>query len=89
MSVADAQQRVSAREFSAWLALAELEPWGPLREDYRAAQIVAALATLLTRKRHEPREFMPWLDPVKPAQSLDQLIGQVQSLAAAGVLRKV
>jgi F420-0:gamma-glutamyl ligase len=56
MSVAECQERVSAREFTEWCALMAVEPWGALRDDLRMAQLTAMVANMF---RGEDDEIIP------------------------------
>lgn len=38
MTVEDLEGRMGSRELSEWMALLAVEPWGPYRADYHAAQ---------------------------------------------------
>lgn len=67
---------LSARQLAEWLAFAELEPFGPRREDQRAGVIAAAVAnSRFGRKAGDtgkvPADFFPVLreDQAKPRQS--------------------
>jgi len=59
MGVREAQARIGADEFAEWLAYGQLEPWGPEREDLRAAIVAATVASTLTGRRFRPADFMP------------------------------
>ena len=67
MSVAEAQQRISAREFAEWLAYYQRSPWGPERADYAAGLICSVVANVSGRlkKTMKPQDFMPNYGPPK------------------------
>jgi hypothetical protein len=55
MGVAEAQSRISSREFSEWQAFYGLEPFGEARADLRSAQIAhAAWNAMRSGKDHVP-----------------------------------
>lgn len=48
---------VNSADITEMLAFSNIEPWGPLQEDFRAGQICATLANL---KRDPQRMPQPW-----------------------------
>jgi hypothetical protein len=58
MSVRRAQAEIGSAEFSEWMAYAELEPFGPIREDERAGVVAAVTANVYrdAKRRREPFE---------------------------------
>lgn len=62
MTVAEAQDRVSAREFSEWMAYYRLEPFGEFRADYRMG-ILASITTNQWKEKGDtaarPEDFLP------------------------------
>lgn len=77
MTVREAQERISSHEFAEWMAYANLEPFGPEREDQRAGVVAATLANINrdTKARPEPysvEDFFPRYDtiiaPPEPAE---------------------
>lgn len=62
MTVAEAQERVTASEFAEWQAFYRLDPFGEERADYRMA-ILAALTTNLWLEKGDkptrPEDFLP------------------------------
>jgi hypothetical protein len=55
---------MSAAEFGLWMAFEQLEPFGPLADDYRAGTIAASVVNVNLRKGAQPRvasDFMPAL----------------------------
>ena len=65
MTVAEAQQRISSREFTRWQAFHEIEPFGEERADLRSG-IVASVIANVNRGKHsktyKPADFMPQFD---------------------------
>lgn len=64
MSVAEAQARISSREFAEWMAFMRVEPLGAERLDYWMATLLAFLANMHRdpKKRRKPwrvRDFWP------------------------------
>jgi hypothetical protein len=62
MTVAEAQERVTAREFAEWQAFYRLDPFGEYRADYRMGLLIAATLNLWKDKGDEParpEDFMP------------------------------
>ncbi len=45
---------LTAKEYLGWLAYAELEPFGELRADYRAASIAAMIANVNRGEKQKP-----------------------------------
>lgn len=41
-------------QFAEWMAYAQVEPFGPLRDDYRAGVSAATVANVLGRRKGEP-----------------------------------
>jgi hypothetical protein len=67
MSVAEAQTRISAREFAEWMAYYHRSPWGGERADYAAALICSTVANVSgrTKKQLKPEDFKPNYGPPK------------------------
>lgn len=67
---------MSSLEYTHWVALAGLEPIGPQRGDWQAAQVTAMLANVNRDARQHPqpyrvRDFLLWDEP--PEMSDDQI----------------
>ena len=74
MTVADAQERISAHEFMEWLAFYRIEPWGEFRADLRsgiAACGVASMWASSSGPRLRPKDFMPMFQE-EPRTYLDE-----------------
>lgn len=55
---------MSNRELAEWMAYSTLEPFGPLREDYRSGRICATIANVGgVKKTMSPDDFFP--NPIK------------------------
>ncbi len=48
---------MGAGEFMTWLALYQIEPWGELREDLRAARALALTANTSRDAKKHPKPF--------------------------------
>jgi hypothetical protein len=46
-------------DMAIWRAYAAHEPFGEVREDWRHASHMALQATIHSRKRHDPRDYLP------------------------------
>lgn len=69
MSVKRAQREIDSPEFSEWMAYAEIEPFGPIREDLRAGQVAALIANVNRDPKTKPDAYTaedffppPWVD---------------------------
>lgn len=87
--MAECQRRVSSREFAEWLAYERLEPFGPERDDLRAALVAAVIANVnrdpkKRRKPYEVSDFMPKFDrgPEPERKSDGELLARVEMLNA-------
>lgn len=61
MSVAECQRRVSSREFSEWIALADIEPWGERRNDWQVALLASTIVNIFRGQDDtaaEPSEYL-------------------------------
>lgn len=74
-TVGELQERMSSREFAEWMAFAQVEPFGPEREDFRAALVAQTVANFSGRakKALTIEDFMPKFDEV-PEQDKSQSI---------------
>lgn len=69
MPVAEAQRRISAREFAEWMAFDQLYPIGRERDDWRAAALLTMLANIHRGKGKPPfklKQFWPQWDRTEP-----------------------
>lgn len=57
--MAETQRRVSSREFAAWQALRDTEPWGRRRADLRAAIVASVVWSAQGGEAQRLGEFMP------------------------------
>lgn len=62
-TVAELQQRMGSAEFAAWLAFYQVEPFGELRGDMRAAMVatLTANAHRNAKKKRQPFELSDFL----------------------------
>ena len=45
------QKEITSEQFAEWVAYARLEPWGPLREDWRSGMLAATVANAMAGRR--------------------------------------
>jgi len=57
--VAEAQRHITSAEFTAWQAYADLEPFGPDAEAWRAGTIAATIANAYRDRKRKPQPFVP------------------------------
>jgi len=86
MTLAEAQARISAREFAEWMAYYTLEPWGQERGDLRAGIVAATIANAnrdakKRKKPFKPQEFMPQFD--KREQTVDEQLAMARMITEA------
>lgn len=65
MTVREAMARVSSREFTEWIAYANLEPFGEERADFRTGIMASTVANVNRAKggkEYKPEDFMPDFD---------------------------
>jgi len=79
MSVAEAQSKISAREFSEWLVYAQIEPFGYERMEIALAIAASGLANCWGAKT-KPKDFMPDYQP-KQRKTEEQMIQMLDMLA--------
>ncbi|MCS7294432.1 MAG: DUF4035 domain-containing protein [Dehalococcoidia bacterium] len=92
MSVAEAQRKVSAREFAEWMAYDRLDPIGRERDDWRAAALLTMLANLNRKKGRKPytlKDFWPQWHREEPDEDelrrkIDATMKALQGLFADG-----
>lgn len=91
MSVAEAQERISATEFLHWQEFYRLEPFGPSQDDLRAGAIVSTLWNANRGKStpvKHPHDFFPSCKPrrrpVDPRKLRDMFLAH--TIAAGGVV---
>jgi hypothetical protein len=62
MTVDEAQDRITSREFSEWQAYHQVEPFGQLRDDFRMGILAATVVNLFKSETDEPAkptDFLP------------------------------
>ncbi len=89
MSVAEAQQRISSREFAEWVAYDRISPFGPERDDLRMG-ILASLIANVNRdakkhpKPYKPADFIPeFAKGEKPPQTTEDHLKIIEMMNAA------
>lgn len=74
MPVSKLLSSMGSREFSEWMEFARLEPFGPLREDQRSAEIAVRLANAYrgkdVKKPYQVWDIYPSLAEYKPRVSI-------------------
>ena len=86
MSVAEAQQRISSREFAEWMAYNRIEPFGYERSDLGHAITAATVANSARGKKGRTAkvaDFLPRFSD-KPAMSEARLKAVVRSIQKSG-----
>lgn len=85
MSVAEAQQRISAHEFAEWRAYDLRDPIGPERADLMAAVVATTVANFSGRAKRSlrPKDFLPQFGP-KPRQSPGDMMNRLKLAARLG-----
>lgn len=78
---------LTAEQFNEWRAYSEIEPFGSLRDDYRAAQVGAAIVNNIPlrgagARRVKPSDFFDTLAP-KTRQSKREMIGAAHAFVAS------
>lgn len=85
MSVARAQQEISSKEFSEWVAYNKIDPFGQDRNDLGAAIISATVCNVNRSKGsrpYKPADFMPDFGNQKRAeQTCEQQIAMLKNFA--------
>lgn len=63
MTVRELETRIEARELQEWMVYFSLEPWGAVREDYRAGVVASTLVNVNGGKKAgkaaQPKDFFP------------------------------
>ena len=72
MTVGELDNRMSSREFAEWMVYSQIEPFGPAREDYRAALISTVVANASGNKM-QPDDFIRPFEVVK-----EEVVGEGQ-----------
>ena len=57
MTVSELDSRMSSREFTEWMVYAQIEPFGPVRQDYHASLISTVIANSNGNKM-KPEDFI-------------------------------
>lgn len=83
MSVAEAQAKISAREFAEWVAYCGIAPFGPERDDVRIGILGAGLGNLWIGKGRKLKhtDFMPKFDAPRQ-QSQQEIWSKLRAFAS-------
>lgn len=92
MTKAELLNRISSREISEWIAFYNIEPFGEMRADLRAALIATVMANAWRGANQSPfkiTDFMLTFDN-KPEQTMDEMKQILKSftIAAGGKIVK-
>ncbi len=86
MSVAEAQQRISSKEFAGWIAYERIEPSEPKRSDIQTALLATIIANSVRDPKKKPTPFKVEdflldfeLKEVKP-MTVEELKAQMESI---------
>ena len=85
MSVDEAQQRISSREFSEWIAYSQLEPFTDQRLELMIAQLTAIVANIASKgKAYKIEDFLLKIDAEhKERKSPQQMLAVFKTFAEA------
>lgn len=77
---------MTARQFARWYAYSQVEPFGALRDDYRAAQVGAAIVNNIPlrgkgAKTLRPDDFFASLKAARGRQSAKDMAAALTALA--------
>jgi len=75
-------REMSSAQFAEWMAFAELEPFGGLREDYRAGLLMAVVANCAPFRGKGARVWNPW-DFFRTLRRPEQTPRQIAAVAEA------
>lgn len=78
-------RRLSVKQLTEWMAFAELEPFGPGREDLRAGVLAAVTANSAFgrgkgAKSYKPSDFFETLKPPTKRMSADELAAEAKRM---------
>lgn len=82
LTLHEAQNRVSSREFTKWIAEYKRNPWGEQREDIRFSALMALLANLWRDPKRHPKPYswedfkfeFGYIPDNEPERSVEELI---------------
>jgi len=81
-----AARRLTAKEFQRWMWYEQVEPFGELRADYRAAQIVSMIHNVAVTKKNQ-KEIQDFLlrfgGSPKKKQSVEEQVAMIRAMAEA------
>jgi hypothetical protein len=76
-------ERVSHEEYQTWKAYYSIEPFGTLREDFRAGQICATMARIVSDGKTEftATDFIPTIDSIEAEKEAENVANMNEQLA--------
>ena len=90
MTVGELDTRMSSREFMEWMVYAQIEPFGPARQDYHASLISTVIANTQGNKV-APDDFIKPFEyieaesvPEDPDSFTDKQLGMMQVFKSMG-----
>ena len=90
MTVGELDTRMSSREFMEWMVYAQIEPFGPARQDYHASLISTVIANTQGNKV-SPDDFIKPFEyieaepePTEPDTFTDKQLGMMQIFKSMG-----
>lgn len=100
-TVAELERDLGPREFAEWIAYAQIEPFGPDRQDYAVAIVAHTVAQTMGGKSARsltPRDFLPFpqgvaaqraeMSPDLIAARMQQFAGEVRKMRERRAMRK-
>jgi hypothetical protein len=84
MTVAELGHRMSSAEFTEWMVYAQLEPFGPRREDERAGMVAAMVTNVARDVKSHPRAFTPddfFPDPERRPVAVEDRVARLKAWA--------
>jgi hypothetical protein len=84
MTVAEMGRRMSSAEFTEWMVYAQLEPFGPRREDERAGMVAAMVTNVARDVKSHPRAFTPddfFPDPERRPVAVEDRVARLKAWA--------
>ena len=92
MTVSELDSRMSSREFAEWMVYSQIEPFGPVRQDYHASLISTVIANSNGGKMKpddfiKPFEFEkkqePPPDPEKFSEKQEKMMSLFKAMSGA------
>lgn len=88
MTVSELDSRMSSREFAEWMVYSQIEPFGPVRQDYHASLISTVIANSNGSKMKpedfiRPFEYDTKLPPPPPTEKFSDKQEKMMSIFKA------